>query len=399
MQNLNEILNMTAKPKPVIEKIILPHNRDRLHADLMNKVRLNRYDLRFMSNIDVKYLSKDKPLSEGQNELYEKIIHKYRKQLKKLGVQYRDIIELPWENGIIELDTLNQNTYLKLVKIEDGTTEIQFYFNFNKKQIENVREIVHDDAGNHLNRGNLNSFGNGQKYNFTWDNSEKVWSGPFNVYLFKKIFQFAQDINVQIDKSAVALMIAMESYGSKQDWTPSIRIVNDRLYVNHIVESMLPALETIDPTDLSIANIERFTVMGLAAPASLEYIAEYVNSISPSVKHDVMDSSGVDTLRHYIKDSGRKVVFYTSTGWNRAVPPIPEEFADLDEIANWDVNVKRFDSDTQWADDEVDKLLAAGYNTLISTTPIAELFRSQDQIGKFALAADKVIYLSIAGKT
>jgi len=130
------------------------------------------------------------------------------------------------------------------------------------------------------------------------------------------------------------------------------------------------------------------------------YIAQYVNSVSSGTKHDVIVASDVDTLRHYIKDSGRKVIFYTeNTGWDKSTRPIPEEFSDLAEIENWDANVKRFDNNTPWEADTVDKLLASGYNTLISTTPIANLYRQQDKIGQFALVADKVIYLSIAGKT
>jgi len=228
----------TKEKKLAPEKIVLPSNRDVLHTELMSKVRLNRYDLKFMSNIFQKYLDKNKPLSTGQNELYEKIVHKYRKQLKKLGVPYRDLLELPWKNGIVALDTLNQKTFLRLDKRDDGQTEIRLYFNFNKKQIEDVRALVHDDDGDHLNRGDTNNVGNGQKYDFTWDNTSKIWHGPFNVYLFKKLYQFSKEIGVQIDSSVLSLIETMQRYGDKNAWTPSVRIVNDRLYVSQISETM-----------------------------------------------------------------------------------------------------------------------------------------------------------------
>jgi len=402
--DLSDILQigttMTTKSvtKPVKESISLPENRDMLHHDLMTKVRLNRYDLKFMSNISVQYLTKDKPLSPGQNDLYEKIVHKYRKQLRKLSVNYRDVLALNWKNGIIALETLNQKTYLRLADNE-GTPEIQLYFNFNKNQIEEVRAIVHDDAGVHLNGGVRESFGNGQKYNFNWNNTDKTWSGPFNLYLFKGVYDFANRIDVKLDDSVTELVSGIEAVGTEEEWTPGVRIVNGRLYVSHITETMLPILNDIDPCDLSIVNIERLTKLGLIAPPELADIAQYVNSVSPATKHNVMDAPDVNDIKNYIKESGRKVVLYTHS-WIPTSPAKPlVAFEKLSEVEDWDLDVKRLDH-TDFRDEAmVDKLLAEGYNTLISTTPITNLFHSQESIGKFALAADKVIYLSIAGKT
>ena len=43
----------------------------------------------------------------------------------------------------------------------------------------------------------------------------------------------------------------------------------------------------------------------------------------------------------------------------------------------------------------VDNLADLGYNTLVTTSPLTSLIRSQSKIGKFALEADKVIYLNL----
>jgi len=380
------------KLKPAPEKIALRANRDMMHNELMAKVRLNRYDLRFMSNIDQKYLSKGKPLSPGQNELYEKIVHKYRKQLRKLGVNYRDVIELPWENGIIEIDTLAQQTYFRLAKV-DGATVIQLYFNFNKQQIETVREIIHDDSGNHLNRGTTVSFGNGQKYDFTWNKDEKIWQGPFNVYLFKRLHEFSESIGVRIDSSVTELIDKMETRGLEGAWTPHVHVTDGRIYISHLAETMLPFIKDIDFTDTSVRNIERLTKLGLTGPSMHGGIEKYINSVSPNTKHNIMDVDDINILKKYVKESGRKVLFYSPIGWK------PSENALGSEFLDWDDNVIRVNAGDVDTAEAIDKFKAAGYNTLISTTAISNLFHNQDQIGKFAFQADKVLYISIAGNT
>ena len=380
--------------KRAVEAFDLPINRDLLHKDLMDNLRLNRYDTRFMSNIYTKYISQAKPLSQGQNDLYEKIIHKYRKQLRKIGIPYREIIELKWDQGIVDLDTLTQKTYFRVDV--DGT--MRLYFNFNKTQIDQVRSLVHDDEGNHLNRGvdTSSNFGNGQKYDFTWDNRNKVWFGQFNIYLFKALCDFCTGHNIQIEATAQALVNALNASGDEAQWTPSIHISNGRLYVSHITETMLPFLDDLDLTDLSVKNIERLTRLGLKAPAELSHIAQYVDSTSPTVMHDITDAADVATLKQYLEESGRKAIFYEAPrtrSFGRTLPPSTTEVLNANTFNDWN------DIVVPWTDDNsieaFDSLKFKGYNTLITTVPYARLFRSQERVGQFALEADKVIYLHI----
>jgi len=345
-----------------------------------------------MSNIEQKYLSKDKPLSPGQNELYEKIVHKYRKQLRKLGVNYRDVIALPWENGIIEVDTLTQQTYFRLAEI-DNNTVIQLYFNFNKQQIETVREIIHDDGGNHLNRGTTVSFGNGQKYNFTWNKDDKIWQGPFNVYLFKRLYEFSKSIGVRIERSVTEFIEKMEARGLENAWTPHVHVTDGQIYISHLTETMLPYLEDIDFSDTSVQNLERLTKLGLTGPCMHGAIDQYINSVSSNTKHNIMNDDDVNTLKKYVKESGRKVLLYSTIGWK------PSRDSIGFGLTEWDDNVLRVNAGDVSTAEAIDKFKEEGYNTLISTTAISNLFLNQDQIGKFALEADKVLYISIAGTT
>ena len=234
--NLSDIFNEQSRPKTMnkqpAEKLTLSNNRDSMHVHILSKVRLNRYDTKFMSNIFEKYISQGKPLSAGQNELYEKIVHKYRKQLKKLRVNYKDILALPWENGIADPNALNQKTYFQITDDD----EMRLYFNFNKTHIDEVRSLVHDDAGNHLNRGADQNFGNGQRYSFEWNKAEKIWHGPFNLHLLKTLYEWCLAHKIQIDDSVKDLVAKLDSHGSKEEWTPGVRIVHGRMYINIITD-------------------------------------------------------------------------------------------------------------------------------------------------------------------
>ena len=387
------------KLKPKVETITLLANRDQMHVGLMTKVRLNRYDMKFMANISEKYLVASKPLSPGQNTLYEKIVHKYRKQLKRMKVDYRDILALEWANGIVSAEVLNQKTYFRIAAQDDGIT-MQLYFNFNKAQIEEVRALVHDDEGNHLNRGTQSNFGNGQKYNFTWDNATKSWYGPFNVYLFKKLYEFAKKSRLRIDRSVLDLITELESYGSQEDWTPSLHLVHDRLYVNQITESMLPYLDKINQTNTALSNIELYTKLGISSPDWVGNISEYVNSAS-TVPHIMETENDVDVLRDYINQSGRKVLFYMPELSNSA--RIADALLGLQQCTEWGTDSMHYTDTRHLLGDDpgsiksIDLLLEEGYDTLVTTTPITNQIRSQSSIGQFALKADKVIYLSLKG--
>ena len=389
--------------KPVPDAMTLGTTRNEAHLQLMNKVRLNRYDMKFMANISEKYLLRHEPLSPGQNTLYEKIVHKYRKQLKKLKVNYKDLLALPWADGIVATEVLTQKTYFRIADSDDGP-EMQLYFNFNKKRIEEVRALAHDDNGNHLNRGSTSNFGNGQKYNFNWNNAKKTWYGPFNVYLYKQLYDFAKEARLCIDKSVLALNTTMDAHGTKEDWTPGLRLINGTLYINCIAETMLPFLKDIDLTDTSIANIERLSKLGLTAPDDYDAISEYVNSVSHNTKHVLTTAEDVLVLKDYINVSGRKVLFHIPE-LDAPNSKLPLPLRELRECASWGKDsgfytdplrgIPSYRIDGRQIADAIDDIVKEGYTTLVTTKPIAGQLNSQAAIGRFALKADKVIYISL----
>jgi hypothetical protein len=406
MSQLDALTNI-GKPMPTLKSdtptLVLKNTRDAMHVNLMNAIRLNRYDSKFMKNIWEMYLVKNKPLSTGQNVLYEKILHKYRKQIKKMGINYRDILALSWKESVVSDKILNLKAFFRLTNGADGDT-MELYFTFNKAKIEEIRKLVHDDDATYFNIGIDHNFGNGQKYDFTWDNKTKIWSGPFNEYLFKRLYEFALKYRIPIASEVTQFVRSMAEFGTASDWTPSVHVSNDRIYVSHITESMLPYLEKLDPADLSVRNMEEFLKMGLAADSKYDDIAVYMNALPDSNALTISSLEEVAVLKNYIKQSGRKVIFFIpELGGHRPHQPTSA----IDAICaceSWDTNPVLI-RDTlpldvpERANEQIARLAADGYDTLISSISLSGLAYSHTDthgaIAKFALRGAKVICIEV----
>lgn len=384
---------MTTANKPE-HKFSLKGTRDAMHTEITSAIRLNLYDLKFMNNIYQKYIIQGKPLSRNQNELYEKIIRKYRKQFRKLGINYRDVLERKWTAGILDPEVLELQNSLELIE-ENSKWFMKLSFNFNKKQIEEVRALAYDDKKMYLKKGADDSMGMmGIKYNFEWNKKEKFWYGPFEIHLFRELYYFAKKHKMHINEAGVNLVRRLSSLGPRRNWTPHVHIVHGTMYVNMIEESMLPYLEEIDMTDISIQNIERLTVLGLECPDEFDYIAEYINSLSGKIQHRIDDIKGIEVLHRYIKESKRKIVFFTNRWQNDMKSGLWSDLTGPSSIDDWSRYVVFIDADGQH---DVDKLLNSGYNTLITTMPCDNLLKVQNRIGKLAVTADKTIFITING--
>lgn len=306
-------MSVTFTLAPPNQTTVEAHSRDEVHSKIhYGLISLNRYDAKYIADIWVRYLLKSRPISEGQNELWEKIIHKYRKQLKKRGVKYQDILALPWEHGIYTKDELIRDTRLELVE-ENGEVSMNLAFHFNKKVIEELRAIVHDDAGKFFKivQSSYN-FASGLKYDFAWSNDTRYWSGPYHPYLFRELYYFAKKHGIVIGTTAKkAIELLQEQYGTQDAWKVKIKIVNNRIYINNINEGLVDAIaEDYDFGDTSILNIENLCAkFGIDPPDSINDGVQplMVRTSWSSPYH--LESSKIEDLLEYLSVTNRKAVF------------------------------------------------------------------------------------------
>jgi hypothetical protein len=251
------------------------YTRDEAHRQLVGpRISTNRYDAKFLGDIWMKYLSKDRQLSEGQNELWEKLIHKYRKQLKKQGINYKDILSLPWKNGIRSREEILTNSVLDIVS-NNGKTEVVLSFYFNKHVIDELRAILHDDQGHFFKTlNNSHYFGNNHKakYDFLWNSEAATWHGPYHPYLFRELYYFAKKHGLTIGPGADKLMSLLQgTYGDPDLWQVRAHVVHGRIYINNINENLHDALNKYNFNDISLAKVEKLcSRFGILPPSVID---------------------------------------------------------------------------------------------------------------------------------
>lgn len=323
----------TQKSNPNTPQVFLEAHastRDQVHLLVFGRVSLNRYDAKFLQDLSNKYLDKNRPLSEGQNELWEKIIHKYRKQLKKQGVAYKDILELEWTNGIRTREELAAQTSLDIIQVYenssgDPTPTISMSFNFDKKTIDEVRALVHDDAHAWLKRGDPHgrSWGNNVKYDFKWHPEIGEWRGKFDPHLFRSLVALAKHKKIRIGANAHALLkMQEERLGQPTDWRTQARIVHGRVYVNCISDSLNTALAKADPELLivpSVLNLEHlYNEFGVSPTPSLDARVRMLMAQGPQAEegeaYQLTGDEDMVALINYLDATQRRAIINISTG-------------------------------------------------------------------------------------
>jgi len=265
------------------------NSREDAHIYLISNIKFSRYDQKFINNIYTNYIKKSRPLSVNQNVLWETIVKKYKTQIYKNNMSAYDIIKLPWQQPVA-----TQNDIESYLKVQDNIMYLSFPFN--KQLITEVRALVFDDKQGYINAGSLVE----SKYDFTWDKEAGFWSGPFNVYLFKQLYNVAKKQGINIDSTVYDLVNGITS--TKEEWTPSLKIVHGSLYINCIADSMMNLLKSFDLSDTSVANMELLCkTFGLHPPIDSELGGTY------DVILAINTISDIKTVCEYIKATNRKV--------------------------------------------------------------------------------------------
>lgn len=390
------------------KQLTLKSSRDDMHEDLLECVRFNRFDMRFMANIYNKYIAKARPLSVNQNDVYEKIIHKYKKQLKRLGVRHRDILELQWCNGIATQEEIMKKTFFRFVE-KDGNVQIEMYFPFNETLKQEIQSIVGDDACEYLNIEARSRWDSpGRRFDFRWYPEEKKYRGTYNTFLFRKLYDFAVRNNINIDSYVQGIVDRLNDYGPRENWAPCVHVEGTKLVVTHPAPSMADYLSKIDMGDTSAKNIERICKLGIQPPKEVDDIADFIAPDAANGVH-VGSSADLERLYEYLRRTDRKAIWIkpNTLSSSKAQSSIYKELNDqtvsLFENLNWDspiIHIERARYTPDFIDDmqsKVDMAKEKGYNTVILTSDINEVLRSQSFVGKIVMDADKILYLLLPG--
>lgn len=216
-------------------------NKEQLANYLISgNVHLSKKDYSFFNNI--RYSTHEgKSVTSNQDILFNKLILKYQKQLKKLGHDVNTLITIPWKNLILKSDPTYSQAKLSL---ENGKLEIKSPFN--TKFIQNFRKLSYNE--------------------FVWLKNKRVYEAPFSTFNLKIANQYLKLYykDVSYCDKIEALFNEIKEYDTCKYWNPTLVKVGDHYYVHALTESLYEVLKNItlsnDPNTLYLLSQHGVTI-------------------------------------------------------------------------------------------------------------------------------------------
>lgn len=191
---------------------------------LQGHVHLSKKDYGFFHNLQV-IIKNNKAITSNQTKLFDKLINKYQKQIRKNDLDPNILITLPWYTQVVE--SLPEYMEPKIYMDQDL---ICIKSPFNTKFVNKLRQ-------EHLNF-------------FTWDKTQKIYKSPYSTYSLKqalRLTKFCYD-NLKVCDQIKELLDTAQKYEAKI-YNPTLVKSNNNFYVLGMNASLAPLLQNINLSD------------------------------------------------------------------------------------------------------------------------------------------------------
>jgi len=279
----------------MIRKVI---DRETAHLWMRENLRFSRYDINFMENV-ARFINDNRPLTIKQNELWEKIVHKYRKQIyneSQNTLTDEDILAKKWRQDPVEFDP----SYAPLLWIEDDVIKLQFPFN--KDAVADLRTVIQDaghDYGLMLHSAH-------HEY-IHWNRDERVWRGTAYPTLIRDLYYYAKDHEFAVDKSIQDIVDSIP--GGKFNWGPYAEVYGDRYIVSNISPGLLKALPTNEITLNTIRDL-----VGLGITLSVEFQSYIFRKFGSALGHIAVnrnvniEQKNIDAVKEWLRSTDNNII-------------------------------------------------------------------------------------------
>lgn len=198
---------------------------------LYDKLRLNKYDSSFVSNLYV-LIERNKKITTNQANLFDKLLYKYQKQLKKLGYNTSDLVLLSWR---VPLEPSSVEFIGAKIILENGNIVVKVPFN--KKFISSLKVETEFERFNSCV--------------FEWDKNDKNYKAPFSTlglkYMVQKLPLFFE--SVSYCERTTELLKKLELYNNQElTWNPTL-VKTSNYYINAINEPLYEILKNLELSD------------------------------------------------------------------------------------------------------------------------------------------------------
>lgn len=167
-------------------------------------IHVSRQDYLFFSNL-VK-IANERNVTTGQNNLLNKLLIKYQKQLRNNNLDIEILKNLPWKNPLLETLDEYRRTYINLTE-----TEITVRNPFSKKFISSLQKSNSE---------------------LVWDKKRKCYSAEYNTYNLKHSLDvvFKNFDNVVLSNNIQQLLNDIKQYENCH-WNPTLVKSNENFYI------------------------------------------------------------------------------------------------------------------------------------------------------------------------
>jgi len=196
-----------------------------LYYMLGGHIHLSKKDYGFFKNLQ-HLIHDNKKITSNQVKLFDKLLLKYQRQLKKNNLDIDHLIKLLWNVEVVE--TLPEYLDAKISIVENI---IQVRLPFNNKFIQYFRKLY------------LNPF--------VWNKKIKAYEAEYSTHAFKTAFHSVSKFynDVKCCQVSDQLLSDLECYKKVKYWTPTLVKSGNTFYIAAINEHLHDCLKDISLND------------------------------------------------------------------------------------------------------------------------------------------------------
>jgi hypothetical protein len=174
------------------------NNKEHLVYYMVSNLRLSRYDIRFLQNLE-KIIVDKKRITSNQVGLVEKLIEKYERQFIKNQLFISELLKLPWKTLVVE--TTEEYTSAHIGILDDN---IILKTPYNKLFIASFRSL--------------------SQSSFIWDNENKYYIADLSTFSLKLAINVATKFftEVRYSDNVRKLLDQLEYYKDVKYWEPTL---------------------------------------------------------------------------------------------------------------------------------------------------------------------------------
>ena len=237
------------------------NNKEQLIYFMIASLRLSRYDIRFLQNLEKIILIK-KRITSNQSNLVDKLIEKYERQFVKNQMFIKELSNLPWKTLVVE--TTDEYTSAHIGIVDDN---IILKTPYNKAFITAFRSL--------------------SQSSFVWDNINKYYIADLSTFSLKLAIRMTGTFfnEIRYSDTVKKILSQQEYYKDVKYWTPTLVCVNG----NYMIASTNSALDeaikhiTLNTELITLAELVRY---GIDIDNSILLTAEerFAGSYNPKVE-------------------------------------------------------------------------------------------------------------------